>query len=471
MRRFLLLGLAGLLSWPVLLYAGETNLVLRNPDKTVYVIAIREEISRNTIFLIRRGLHEAAEKKAAAVILNMDTNGGSLAATEDIIKLLGHASVPTYTYVDTKAFSAGAIIASATDKIFMAPGSVIGAATPIMVIPGQGIQEMPAAEREKMNSATRALVRSTAQQKGHNGDVFEAMVDKDRGLIVGGVSVCETGKLLTLTSGEAAKEYGQPAKALLSAGTHPTLDGVLKQLDLTDAKLVTIRPSGFEVIARFVTTLSPLLIIVGLVGIYLEVKTPGFGVPGFTAIGCFALLFTGYIVAGLAGWEQPALFVAGLLLLGFEIIFPGHLVSGILGLGLIIASLMLAMAEKWPGGSPWLPTWANLQWPLVKVLLSFTGSTVVMAILAKYLPQTSLFHRMELATTTSNATGYTTARTEAAAVVGATGIAETPLRPSGTGRFGEHVVDVVTEGDLIVKGASIKITEVQGSRVVVTRAG
>jgi membrane-bound serine protease (ClpP class) len=107
---------------------------------------------------------------------------------------------------------------------------------------------------------------------------------------------------------------------------------------------------------------------------------------------------------------------------------------------------------------------------LVKVLLSFTGSTIVMAILAKYLPQSSFFQRMELATTTSNAHGYTTAKTEAAAVVGATGIAATQLRPSGLGQFGENVVDVVTEGDLIEKGASIRITEVQGSRVVVTRA-
>src|SRR5207244_3906446 len=111
-----------------------------------------------------------------------------------------HATVPTCTYVNTKAFSAGAIIANATDKIFMAPGSVIGAATPIAVIPGLGIQELPPAEREKMNSATRALVRSTAQQKGHNGDVFEAMVDKDRGLVIDGVSLCESGRLLTLTS-------------------------------------------------------------------------------------------------------------------------------------------------------------------------------------------------------------------------------------------------------------------------------
>ncbi|MEI6084685.1 MAG: NfeD family protein [Verrucomicrobiota bacterium] len=462
MRCLVFLGLTLLLSLPASLRAGEAP--------TVCVITIHEEISRNTIFLIRRGLNEAAEKNATAVILNMDTNGGSLAATEDIIKLLGHASVPTYTYVDTKAFSAGAIIASATDKIFMAPGSVIGAATPIMVIPGQGIQEMPAAEREKMNSATRALVRSTAQQKGHNGEVFEAMVDKDRGLIVGGVSVCETGKLLTLTSGEAAKEYGQPPKALLSAGTHATLDGVLKQLDLANATLVTIQPYGFELAARLITSIAPLLIVAGLVGIYLEIKTPGFGVPGFTAIACFALLFAGYFVAGLAGWEQPALFVAGLLLLGFEVLFPGHLVSGIVGLVFIIAALLLAMAEKWPGSSPWLPTWANLQWPLIKVLLSFTGSTVVMAILAKYLPQSSFFQRMELATTTSNAHGYTTAKTEAAAVVGATGLAATQLRPSGMGQFGENVVDVVTEGDLIEKGASIRITEVQGSRVVVTRA-
>lgn len=454
----------------LLLLLGLPTGLRAEATPTVCVITVREDITRNTLFLVRRGLNEAADQRATAVVVDMDTNGGSLAATEDILKLLSRATTPTYTYVNTKAFSAGAIIASATDKIYMAPGSVIGAATPIMVVPGQGVQELPAAEREKMNSATRALVRATAQAKGHNGDVFEAMVDKDKGLIVAGVSVCATGRLLTLTSEEAAKTYGDPAQPLLSAGTVPTLSALLAKQNLAHANVVTIEPYGFELLARGITAISPLLIIVGLVGIYLEIKSPGLMAPAVVAVVCFGLVFAGYIVAGLAGWEQPAMFIVGVLLLVFELIFPGHLVSGILGLGLILTSLLLAMSEKWPGTS-WVPTWSQLQWPLIKVLLSFGGATAVMIVLGRYLPKSAFFQRMELAAATSNAAGYTTAGPEAAAVVGATGVAETILRPAGKGRFGTELVDVVTEGDLIEKGTSITITEVQGSRVVVQRTG
>src|SRR5213593_1547447 len=171
--------LAALLLGPVTLLAGE--------DKTVFVIEVREDITHNTLFLIRRGLHEAAAKKAEAVVLDMETNGGRVDVTEEIIKLLERAPMKTYAYVNPKAFSAGAFIAAATDKIFMAPGSVIGAATPIVLAPGgEGVANLPKTFEEKMSSAMRALIRATAEQKGHNPAVFEAMVDADRGLTVDG---------------------------------------------------------------------------------------------------------------------------------------------------------------------------------------------------------------------------------------------------------------------------------------------
>ena len=199
--------------------------------------------------------------------------------------------------------------------------------------------------------------------------------------------------------------------------------------------------------------------------IYLELKAPGLTVPAAVAAVCFAIYFLGFFVAGLAGWEEAALFVAGLGLIGFEVLFPGHLLSGIAGILLIMAALMMAMIEKLSGSPVW-PGWPQLEIPMVKVLGSFVGSVVVMIILGRYLPKSPWFQKMELvaATTHSASTG------EATALLGATGVAETNLRPSGTGRFGERLVDVVTEGDLIERGAKIKIMQVQGARVVVERA-
>src|SRR5881296_3333764 len=277
--------MAWLLLWPVALRAGD--------GQTVFVIDVREDITHNTLFLLRRGLHEAAAKNARAVILDMETNGGRVDVTEEIIQLLEHATVKTYTYVNPKAFSAGAYIAAATDKIYMAPGSVIGAATPLMLGP-DGVATLPKAVEEKMNSAMRALVRATAQQKGHNPDVFEAMVDADRGLTINGKEITPKGKLLTLTSEEARQLYGTPAKPLLSAGTVKTLDELLAKVNLAGATVEHVKPYGFEVAARWITVISPLLIMVGLVAIYLELKAPGLGVPTVVAVICFGIYFAGF---------------------------------------------------------------------------------------------------------------------------------------------------------------------------------
>jgi membrane-bound serine protease (ClpP class) len=453
--------MAAFLLLPVTLLAGE--------EKSVCVIEIHEDITHNTLYLVRRGVNEAAAKGASAIILDMNTNGGRVDVTEDIIQALEHATVKTYTYVNPKAFSAGAYIAAATDKIYMVPGSVIGAATPIVLTPGEGVANLPAAVQEKMTSAMRGLIRATAQEKGHNPDVFEAMVDADKGLTIDGHVISPKGKLLTLTADDAAKIYGTPAKPLLSAGTVKSLDDLLAKIGLAGATVDRIKPYGFEIAARWITMLSPLLILVGLVAIYLELKAPGLGVPTVVAVICFGIYFAGYFVAGLAGWEEVALFVVGLALIVLEIIFPGHLLSGIAGTILIIAALMMAMIEKFPGGPVW-PGWPALEIPILKVLGGFVGSVVVMIILGRYLPKSPLFQKMELATATSNAAGYTTASGEAKALLGCTGVAETNLRPSGKGRFGDKLVDVVTEGDLIERGANIRITRVEGARVVVQKA-
>ncbi len=435
-------------------------------NPTVCVLTIHEEITPNTLYLVRRGLREAEEKKAAAVVIEMRTNGGSVDAMEDIIGQLERAPMKTYTYVDDKAYSAGAYIAAATDEIFMAPGSVIGAATPI-VVGSSGVQQLPKSDEEKNISAMRARIRSAAQEKGHNSAVFEAMVDADLGLTIDGKEITPKGKLLTLTNEEAAREYGHPPTPLLSAGTVKSLDELLQKAGLTGARTFEVAPSGFEQLARWITTISPLLILVGFLALYIELSHPGVTLPAVVAVICFAIYFLGYIVAGLAGWEEVGLFVFGLLLLAVEFfLFPGHFLSAALGTVAVLAALVLAMAGHLPG-APILPGWDQVQVPLMKVLGSAIGAFLAAMLLGRYLPKSTLFRRMELVAATSTAEGYTTSLGEAKALLGVAGVAETNLRPSGKGRFGDKLVDVVTEGDLIEKGKPITIVEVQGSRVVV----
>ena len=109
--------------------------------------------------------------------------------------------------------------------------------------------------------------------------------------------------------------------------------------------------------------------------------------------------------------------------------------------------------------------------PILNVAGGFVGSVVVMLLAGRFLPASPFFKRMELTAATKTADGYTTATNAAAGLLGTTGVAETLLRPSGKGVFAGQIVDVVTEGELIEKGTTIKVIAVQGSRVVVMRVG
>jgi membrane-bound serine protease (ClpP class) len=192
--------------------------------------------------------------------------------------------------------------------------------------------------------------------------------------------------------------------------------------------------------------------------------------PAIVAVICFAIYFLGYFVAGFAGWEEIALFIFGLALLALEFfLFPGHFVSAALGTIAVLAALVLAMTGRLPS-EPIIPSWGRLEIPLAKVFGAMLGAMIAAALLARWLPKSTLFKKMELAAATNSAEGYTTSSSDARALLGSMGVAETNLRPSGKGRFGDQLVDVVTEGDLIERGKPIKIVEVQGSRVVVKRA-
>jgi membrane-bound serine protease (ClpP class) len=431
----------------------------------VCIIEVREDITHNTLFLIRRGLSEAMARGAVGVVLDMETNGGRVDQTEKIIRLLEQARLPTVTYVNGKAFSAGAFIAAATDRIYMAPGSVIGAATPILLVPGQGPAELSKAHEEKLSSAMRGLVRSTAQLKGHNPDVFEAMVDADREVKMGQTVISEKGKLLTLTNEEAARMYGDPPVPLLSLGTVADLPALLATNGWAAAATFTVTPSGFEVLGRWLTLISPLLLLIGFVAIYLEIKTPGIGVPTVVAVIAFALYFIGNFIAGLAGLEEVVIFAVGVGLLLVEIfVLPGFGIAGFLGIAAILIALVLGMTERFPGG-PSLPTLPQLKVPVLTVIWSFIASIGVMALLGRYFPKTGLFRKMELAA----AVPTPAAHAEVAALVGTTGVAETMLRPAGKGRFGDRLLDVVTAGDLIEQGTPIKIVAIRGPRVEVER--
>lgn len=440
-------------------------------EDTLFVIPVHDTIERALVYVIRRGMAQAADEGAKAVIFDMDTHGGRVDATEEILDILGASKIRTCTFVNPRAISAGAIIALGTDAIYMAPGSNIGDAMPIMLSPLGSPQELPSDIQEKSVSYVASLIRSTAERNGHDPKLAEAMVRRGVGYSIGGDVICPTNQLLTLTSREAerlVKVDGQE-RPLLSAGTVENLDALKERLGFPGARIVTFAVSPAERLARVIEALSFLLLAGGLIGLYIEFKTPGFGLPGILGLCLLAIWFWGHRVAGLAGSAELILFAVGVLLLAAEIfLFPGFGIAGIAGITMILVSLLMAMVQHYPG-TPWYrPPIREIQDSILTLGASLLITAVAAVVLARFLPRTPLFRQLALDTAVSSARGYQ-ASESTASLSGARGVAVTPLRPGGTAEIDGRRLSVVTRGDYLDAGTPIVVAETHGNRVVVER--
>ncbi len=455
LRKILFMLIAGFISCSV---QGQES----NATALVYIIPIKKTIEPALLYVVRRGIDEAVRHQADAIIFAMDTPGGQVNAAEGIVNAITRTDIPTYTFVENDAFSAGAIIALSTQHIYMAPGSVIGAATPMMMGPGGGVKDMPDEVQEKMTSAVAALVRSAAEQGGHDKQLAEAMVRADMEYSINGTVVSEKGRLLTLTNVEAEQRVGEDQHPLLSEGTVKNIDALLATIGLPHAEKRVLEITSAEKLARLIAGIAPILMMLGLGGLWLEIKTPGFGIFGIAGISCLLLFFFGSHIAGLAGMEDLLLFFAGVILLAVEIfIIPGFGITGIGGLLLIILSLVNAMVEHLPGTiRPVSFSPETFSAPLMKVTLSFIGSLVLVFIAGKFLPQTQLFHQLTLDSTSPSPDSRED-------LVGTLGTTRSNLRPSGTALFNGKKMAVVTLGDYIPRGTAVQIVEVHGNRIVV----
>ena len=434
--------------------------------KKVYILPIREDIMPPLVYLVRRGVKEAMEAKADLLLLDMETNGGRVDVTEKIIEIIGQFKGKTVTYVNRKAFSAGAFIAVSTQKIFMAPQSVIGAAAPILMMPGGGVEKTPDTMEVKITSGIRALIRTSAEKNGHNKDVVEAMIDKSKELKIDGEVLNEKGQILTLTNKEAEKEYGNPGKPLLSLGTFDDISSLLNHLGYANATQVQIKASGAEQLAFWLNFISPILLIIGAIGIYIEFKTPGFGLPGIVGIVAFAIYFLGGYVGGLTGLEWAALFLIGLGCLAAEIFFfPGTAILGIIGVTLMFLSILMGMVDFYPG-MPIIPTIDQLEAPLRGILLAGAGSIVLIFLLKKWLPQTPIYNLL-VSQGVSGEVSVQETEKDHQYFIGKEAITISILRPGGKVQCGDEILDAISQGDMLGKGTRVRIIGFSATEAIV----
>lgn len=437
--------------FPLLTLLFALVLIAQEKEKPLVLhLKINDVIDPRTNRYSELGLEKAIELDADYVILELDTYGGALNDADDIRTRILNFDRPIYTYINKDAASAGALISIACDSIYMAKGSSIGAAT---VVTQDG-----AAAPDKYQSYMRSIMRSTAEAKGRNPRMAEAMVDEDIDLD----SIATEGKILTLSTSEAIK-YGF-CEAEVSS-----IDDIMKRSGVDDYELQEYKLGATEkIIALFLNPfVSGILILIIVGGIYFELQTPGVGFPILASLIAIILYFVPNYLNGLAENWEILMFAIGIILIAVEVfVIPGFGVAGVLGLICTIGSLVLVMLNNdmfdfsFVGGDEIFISFAT-------VIAGLMGAIVVMFFGGARLLNSNVFKRIALQDVQDTEQGFTSTFYKEKSMIGQKGKAYTRLRPSGKIEIEGVIYDAFTRGNFIDEGVEVEVISDEGTSLKV----
>lgn len=429
-----------------------TGLLAQEPVKVLH-LKISDAIDPRTNRYSELGLERATEMGADYVILELDTYGGALNDADDIRTRILNFEKPVYAFINKDAASAGALISIACDSIYMAKGSSIGAAT---VVTQDGT-----AAPDKYQSYMRSIMRSTAEAKGRNPRMAEAMVDEDIDLD----SIATEGKILTLSTSEAI-QFGFCEAQVNS------LDDIMRRSGIEEYTIEEFKLSTTDkIIALFLNPfVSGILILIIVGGIYFELQTPGVGFPILASIVAIILYFVPNYLNGLAENWEIILFGVGIILIALEIfVIPGFGIAGILGLVCTIGSLVLVMLNN-----------DFLDFSFVKgeeifisvavVMAGMLGAIIVMFLAGARLVNSNLFKNIALQEVQDKEKGFTSTFYKEKSMIGQKGVTYTRLRPSGKVEIDGNIYDAFTRGNFIDEGVQIVVISDEGTSLKVKEA-
>lgn len=490
------------------------------------VIPISGEISNVTVESLRRRVDQAIAAGAKVVVFEIDTPGGLVSSALDICDYIKNLeSVKTVAWVNTQAYSAGSMIAVACDEIVMSASSVVGDCGVILGGP-TGPQEVPEELRAKVESPVLEQFRDSATRHGYDLLLSESLVVKER--VVWWIEHKET-KDRRFVSDEEKKSLvdGVAGDSPFAAGNEQDAsewqlvtsyfdpvgkrDVPITQPVVSATELLTMSQSramafGFckDIIrntdelrsrynldadlARYDTNWSErftgwltsmpvrmFLLVIILLGAYVEFNTPGVGVPGLVALICLGIFVGAPYVSGLANFWEILLVLIGFALIAVEIfVIPGFGIAGVSGILCVIVGLLATFVPDEPGRDfpIYWPRWDAGVEALKYGAITLAGGTAAgiasMILFSKMLPRIPWLQGVVPANpvaaqieVTDPYLGY--------ARVGDVGVVESTLRPAGKARFGSVLVDVVSEGEFIDPPGSVEVVERRGNRVVVRR--
>jgi membrane-bound serine protease (ClpP class) len=448
-------------------------------DGPVYVVSVTGTIDLGLAPYLERAISEAEDAGAEAVIIEIDTPGGRLDAVIQMRDTIIDTDLRTIALVDATAYSAGALVAISADEIYMTPGSVMGAATPVMGGSGETADE-------KTISAVRAAFQAAAEENGRDPEVAAAMVDT-RVEIEGLVTDEE---LLTLTVGQAV-EYGY------ADGVVQNLDALLVELGFDDNEVVTVRLDFAEQVVRFLTNpiLAGLFLLGGFLLIIGDFFSGGLGLAALGGVVLLAIFFWGHLLAGLAGWEDLVLILVGIALLAVEVfVIPGFGVAGIIGLIALGAGAFLSMVYRDFDFVTTAALWRAAITVAVTLLAAVAGIVLIVATMARRGSSSSLV----LASAASGDPMSPAAANgprgwlrwfgaedrlepdrvvrpegeeheDGRSLVGSFGVAVSDLRPGGIVEIDGRRIDAVTSGEYLGAGEAVEVIRDDRYRRVVRK--
>lgn len=423
----------------------------------VYYYKIDDNISKPALRLTEKAVKEAEAGKFDYLMLELNTFGGELDAADKIRTLLLNTTVPTLVFINNNAASAGALISIACDSIYMMPGASIGAASVV----NESGEIMP----DKYQSYMRSLMRTTAEHNGRNPNIAQAMVDPD--VVVPGVS--EKGKVLTLTSEEAAKNG-------FCESVVNNREEALSYVSETPAEITEQELSVIDKIINFLVNpvVSGILIMCIVGGLYFELQAPGIGLPSVIAITAALLFFAPHYLEGLAAHWEILIFLAGLVLLMLEFfVVPGFGVTGISGIVLILTSLVLTLVFNVGfkfNFNPEFNASAYVSKMTILVLVSsLAGFFLALWLGKKLILAETRFGSLALRTGLESDKGFTSQDMRNEQYVGKEGVAQTILRPSGKININGEVLDATVEHGYVEAGEAVTVTKFENAQLFVRK--
>lgn len=432
------------------------------PQETskVFHIPISGDIDMGLPYYIERGIQEANHQSAELIIFEIDTFGGRVDAATKIKDAILSSKIETVAFINRRAISAGALISLSCNNIVMTDGATIGAAT---AVDAQGEKAS-----EKVISFMREEMASTAEATGKSRQIAEAMVDEniaiDYMISVEGDTVksdlikgFSDGKLITLSTINALN-LGIADKKL------ENIDDIIKSHGIEKYEILTVDETWAETLVRFLTNpnVAPLLMSLGMLGLFFEIKSPGFGVPGAIGLLCLGLFFGSHLLVGLADFFELILLMTGIVLILVEIIvIPGFGVAGILGLCLILYSFYSMLIGNYP-------TVREIEIAYRSLMISITITTILAFFIFKYFVNSKYYKHLVPMESQSSNEGYTISKNYED-MIGEEGLVVSDLRPAGKINIDSKDFHAISQGDYIEKDSKIIIIGVDENQLIVKK--